>query len=106
MKFGPLPLDRAVGAISAHAIKVDGYVLKKGARVTEADVAALSRRGVREITAAELAPDDVPEDEAAHRIARALAGENLRCDAPFTGRSNLFAERAGVVWSSAPASTR
>ncbi|MDR4308805.1 molybdopterin-binding/glycosyltransferase family 2 protein [Chelatococcus sambhunathii] len=97
MRFGPLALSDAVGAISAHAIKVDGYVLKKGARVTGADVAALSRRGVVEIVAAELGPDDVPEDKAAHRIALALAGAHLRCDAPFTGRSNLFAEKAGVV---------
>ncbi|WP_020179236.1 molybdopterin-binding/glycosyltransferase family 2 protein [Methylopila sp. M107] len=97
MKFGPIPLSRAVGAIAAHAMKADGHVLKKGARVTEADVAALARRGVTEIVGAELGPDDVAEDEAAHRIALALAGPNLRCEAPFTGRSNLFAEHAGVV---------
>jgi molybdenum cofactor cytidylyltransferase len=97
MRFGPVPLSRAVGAVAAHALRVDGYVLKKGARVTEADVAALVARGVTEIVAAELAPDDVTEDVAAHRIARALAGAHVRCDAPFTGRANIFAEAAGVV---------
>ena len=97
MKFGPTPLADAVGAVAAHALKVDGHVLRKGARVTEADVAALSRRGVTDVVVAQLAPDDVPEDEAAHRIALALAGGGVRCEAPFTGRSNVFAEKAGVL---------
>lgn len=97
MKFGPVPLAQALGGVAAHALKVDGYVLRKGVVVGEADVAALERRGVAEIVVAMLAPDDVPEDEAAHRIARALAGSEVRCQAPFTGRSNLFAEKAGVL---------
>lgn len=97
MKFGLVPLDEAVGAIAAHALRADGYVLKKGARVTQDDVAALARRGVSEITVAQLGPDDVPENEAAHRIALALAGEHLRCETPFTGRSNLFSVSAGMV---------
>ncbi|MGA0532079.1 NTP transferase domain-containing protein [Hansschlegelia sp. KR7-227] len=97
MKFGPIPLSQAEGAVAAHAVRADGFVLKKGVRVTAADVAALARRGVTEIVAAELADDDVPENEAAHRIAVALGGANLRVEAPFTGRANLFAERAGVL---------
>lgn len=97
MKFGPVPIAKALGAVAAHALRVDGHVLKKGARVSEADVAALSASGVKSIVVAELGPDDVPEDEAARRIALALAGANVRCEAPFTGRCNVFAERAGVV---------
>ncbi|MET0313592.1 MAG: 4-diphosphocytidyl-2C-methyl-D-erythritol kinase, partial [Hansschlegelia sp.] len=97
MKFGPIPLDRALGAVVAHAVRADGYVLKKGARVTADDIAALARRGLHEIVAAELGPDDVSEDEAARRIAAALVGPHVRCEAPFTGRANLFAEGAGVL---------
>lgn len=97
MKFGRVPLARAVGAVAAHAIRADGHVLKKGVRVTQADVDALAPRGVRDLVVAELDPDDVPEDEAAHRIALALAGPNLICADPFTGRSNLFAAKAGVM---------
>lgn len=97
MKFGPVALERAVGAVAAHALKANGHVLRKGARVTEEDVSALSKAGVREIVVAELAADDVTEDEAARRIAVALAGAEVRCEAPFTGRCNVFAERAGVL---------
>ncbi|MET0313329.1 MAG: molybdopterin-binding protein, partial [Hansschlegelia sp.] len=97
MRFGPISLARAEGAVAAHAIRSNGYVLKKGARVTAADVAELAARGVTEIVGAELGPDDVTEDEAAHRIARALAGDAVRVEAPFTGRANLFAEKAGLL---------
>lgn len=97
MKFGSVAIEQAVGSVAAHAIRTDGFVLKKGAVVTLADVAELGRAGVREIVVAALGADDVPENEAAHRIARALVGEGVRVDAPFTGRANLFAERAGVL---------
>jgi molybdenum cofactor cytidylyltransferase len=97
MRFGKVALSHTVGAIAAHAVRADGHVLKKGAIVTEQDVLALSAAGVSEIVIAELDPDDVPENEAARRIAIAAAGSGLRVDAPFTGRCNLFAEQAGVL---------
>ena len=97
MKFGPVPVSEALGAVAAHSLKIDGYVLRKGARVAGADISALTVRGVAEIVVAALGPDDVAEDEAAHRIATALAGPELRCEDPFTGRANLFAETAGVL---------
>jgi molybdenum cofactor cytidylyltransferase len=46
---------------------------------------------------ARLEPGDVSEDTAAAEIAAAVAGEGVRCDRAFTGRANLFAERAGVL---------
>ena len=39
-------------------------------------------------------PGDVSEDEAAAQIAKATAGEGVHVDRAFTGRANLFAERA------------
>ena len=46
---------------------------------------------------ARLEPGDVSEDAAAAEIAAAVAGEGVRLDRAFTGRSNLFAEQAGVL---------
>lgn len=97
MKFGLVPLKDAIGAVAAHAIRTDGFVLKKGAVVTPEDAIELLRHGVREIVVAELSPDDVGENAAAHRIAEALAGASVRVEAPFTGRANIFAEKAGVL---------
>ena len=47
--------------------------------------------------AARLGDDDVPEDDAAAVVARAIAGTGVRVAEPFTGRCNLYAEAAGVV---------
>jgi molybdenum cofactor cytidylyltransferase len=97
LKFGPVPVAEARGAILAHAVRRDGLVLKKGQIVTPEHQAALSAAKVSEIIAARLDPGDVGEDEAARRLALRLAGANLRGERAFTGRVNLFAEQAGLV---------
>jgi molybdenum cofactor cytidylyltransferase len=65
--------------------------------IGSAEVAALKAAGVKEITVARLDPGDVSEDQAAADIAAAIRGEGVRADRAFTGRCNLFAERAGVL---------
>jgi molybdenum cofactor cytidylyltransferase len=97
LKFGPVPVAEAFGAIVAHALRRDGLVLKKGQVVTAEHQAALKAAGIAEIIAARLDPGDVGEDDAARRLAKRLAGPNLRAEGAFTGRVNLFAERAGLV---------
>jgi molybdenum cofactor cytidylyltransferase len=97
LKFGPVPVAEALGAILAHAVRRDGLVLKKGLTVSADHLVALEAAGVGEIIAARLDPGDVDENDAARRLAGALAGPNLRAEEAFTGRVNLFAEKAGVV---------
>ena len=46
MKFGPVPLRDAEGAILAHGVRVEGHRLPKAHRVTAADIAALQAAGV------------------------------------------------------------
>jgi molybdenum cofactor cytidylyltransferase len=77
MKFGPVPIAEACGAISAHAVRVGEARLKKGQIVGPAEQAALQTAGVQTIIAAELEPGDVSEDEAALRLAQAIAGRDL-----------------------------
>lgn len=97
MRFGPVPVREAEGAIAAHSLKFDGGVVKKGAMITADTRAALEAAGIARITAARLDPDDIHEDEAAARLARAWVAANIRVDPAFTGRANLFAEKAGVL---------
>ncbi len=97
MKFGPVPVGDSLGGIVAHAVRRDGIVLKKGETVDAARIEALRAAGVADIVVARLEPGDIGEDAAAARVAVALAGETLRVERPFTGRSNLFAERAGAL---------
>ena len=97
MRFGSFPLGETEGAILAHSLRAGGRLIKKGRVLTQADIAQLREAGVSEVTVARLEAGDVPEDIAATRIAQALCGESLRLGAAFTGRVNLYAEKAGVV---------
>lgn len=97
MEFGPVPLADADGAILAHSMRGDGYALKKGRVLNADDLATLRRAGIDAVIAARLGPADVPENEAAERMAAAACGPNLRVDAAFTGRCNLRAESAGLL---------
>jgi molybdenum cofactor cytidylyltransferase len=97
MQFGPVPLSLAHGAILAHSVRAGERLLRKGRALTDDDLAALAEAGLDEITVARLDANDVGEDEAAARIARACAGDGVRVGAAFTGRVNLYAEAAGLA---------
>jgi molybdenum cofactor cytidylyltransferase len=97
MKFGLTPIDEAEGAILAHGVRIDGVAFRKGDLLTSERRSALAAAGVTSVVAARLEPGDVDENDAALKLARRLAGANLRLSAPFTGRVNLFAERAGLA---------
>lgn len=98
MKFGPVPVEEAVGRVLAHNV-ADGQgnrLFRKGRRLTAEDVARLKAEGYREIVVAELEPGDVGEDEAARRIALACEGPGLRRIPAAGGRVNFLADAAGV----------
>jgi molybdenum cofactor cytidylyltransferase len=97
MKFGPVAPKEALGATAVHSIRKGSLVLKKGTSIGPAEIAALNAAGVKEIVVAKLDAGDVGEDEAAARIALAVAGKGVRIDRAFTGRCNLFAEEAGIL---------
>ncbi len=97
MKFGPVPPRDAEGATAVHTIRQGSLVLKKGTLIGPAEVAALEAAGIKDVVVARLEPGDVSEDQAAAGIAKAVAGEGVHVERAFTGRSNLFAERAGVL---------
>jgi molybdenum cofactor cytidylyltransferase len=95
--FGATPVDHALGAVLAHAVKLPGQPLRKGRVLSAADVSALTEAGIAEVIAARLEPGDVPEDLAAARAAALLGGSGISIGEAFTGRVNLFAETRGVL---------
>ncbi len=99
MKFGPVPVAQAAGAVLAHSVQLAAGRLRKGRVLSDADVAALRAAEIAQVIVARLADEDVGEDHAAARLAQAVlgAGTGLHVTAPFTGRVNLLAEGAGVV---------
>ena len=97
MRFGPVPLNEALNAISAHSLRLGERVIKKGARLTLDDLAAIQADGRTEVIVALNDAGDMGEDEAAERLSVALSGGHVRRDVANTGRSNLFADTAGVL---------
>jgi len=94
--FGATPLDEARGAVLAHTVRLPGKVLKKGTVLDAPAIEALRVAGHGSVIAARLEAGDVPEDEAAHRLAEALMGPLLARGRAGTGRVNLHAETAGL----------
>ncbi len=101
MKFGPVPLNDAIGAILAHSMPLQKGRLRKGVVLDADHIAQLAAAGHDEVTVARLGPDDLGEDEAAAQLAGAMvAGIDaplLRLGRATTGRVNLHAEAAGVL---------
>ena len=97
MEFGFVPTQEAEGAILAHAVKTTAGRLAKGRRLTKGDLAVIADAGFDSIAVARLGPDDLDENEAAARIAAAIASGSLRAGPASNGRCNLYARHAGLV---------
>jgi molybdenum cofactor cytidylyltransferase len=97
MRFGPLRLGEAAGAILAHSVDVPGGVLRKGTVLGAEALAALREAGRDSVICARLDAGDVGEDAAAERLAGVIAGAGLRLTPAATGRVNLHAEGPGVL---------
>ncbi len=97
MKFGPVPVGEALGGIVAHSIREGAFVLRKGTMVTADHIAALGAHGIAEIVVARMDPTDLCENDAAGRLAHALAGPNVTVEPPATGRANLFSQVNGLL---------
>lgn len=102
MKFGPVAVAQAQGAVLAHSVALGAKRrLRKGRVLDGEDVAALAGAGVETVTVAELEDGDVFENDAARLLADALvpdaAGQKLRLTEAFTGRVNLLADGPGIA---------
>jgi len=97
MKFGPVPVQTAAGAILAHAVRLPDGRLRKGIRLTDAEVARLQAAGITQVVVARLEAGDVAEDIAADRVAAALMPAGVRMSTAATGRVNIYAVGRGMV---------
>ncbi len=97
MKFGPVALAEAKGAIIAHSHRLADRMIRKGSVLDEAALAALRQAGQTEVIAARLEPGDVPEDIAADLLADPLVAPLLSRSRAGTGRVNLAAEAPGLL---------
>lgn len=102
MKFGPVPLDQAKGGILAHSCPLsNGRRLRKGKELTDDDIETLRAEGLTQVTVAIFEARDVPEDEAADRLAKALVPDpeaaQIALGVAATGRVNVTSRIAGIA---------
>ena len=74
MKFGPIRVEDAEGAILAHSVTAGGRTWRKATLLGAEDVAALAAAGLGEVVAAMREPGDLDENEAATLVAATLYG--------------------------------
>ncbi len=108
MRLQTVPVEEAVGKILVHNIADEAgrKALSKGQVVREEDLEKLARLGRREVYVAELEPGDVHEDQAAARLAQAVAGPGVTLGRAAAGRVNLHAAHRGLFKVDAETVTR
>jgi hypothetical protein len=98
-----IPVEEAVGLPLAHDIteivpgKHKGPAFRRGHIVRREDIAKLLDVGKRNLYVMELDRDELHEEDAARRLAKAAAGSNVRLTGPSEGRVNLVAEICGLL---------
>jgi molybdenum cofactor synthesis domain-containing protein len=98
-----IPVQEAVGLPLAHDIteivpgKHKGPAFRRGHIIRQEDVAKLLDVGKANIYVMELEKDEVHEEDAARRLAKAAAGEHLELSDPSEGRVNLVAKISGLL---------
>ncbi|UWQ35993.1 molybdopterin-binding protein [Leisingera aquaemixtae] len=101
MRFGPVPLKDAEGAILAHSLQGASGKVAKGTVLTADDLKDLAAAGHDTLTVARLDLADMHEDAAAETLAKALvpdpSAQGIRISGAGTGRVNLYATGAGLV---------
>jgi len=98
-----IPVEEAVGMALAHDIteivpgKHKGPAFRRGHIIRSEDIAKLLDIGKAHIYVMELERDELHEEDAARRLARAAAGPHIRLTDPVEGRVNLVAEISGLL---------
>ena len=97
---GRRPPDSLVDAVLTRDLVVGGSRWAKGRRLTAADLDGLGSNSlpvVDPVTVLILEPGDMHEDDAALRLAEAVAGPGLKQRGPVQSRVDLLAEHDGVL---------
>ncbi len=108
-----IPVDQSVGTILAHDIteirpgQFKGPAFRKGYVIKKDDIPHLKRVGKEHLYVLHLDPGEVHEDDAALRLATALAGRGVSFDPhPSEGKIQLKAEHRGLLKVNVTALTR
>ncbi|KNZ43351.1 molybdopterin-binding protein [Acetobacterium bakii] len=98
-----IPVEESKGMLLAHDMteiipgKSKCAAFKKGHIIKEEDIARLLTMGKEHIGIIEYKEGDIHENDAAIRMAQAVAGPGISLSEPAEGKVNLIAEHAGLL---------
>lgn len=98
-----IKLDEAVGMTLAHDVtkvipgKFKGPAFRRGHVIQEKDIPELLQIGKEHVYVMELGAEEIHEEEAALRIARAIAGSGIEFTEAREGRVDLKAKMVGLL---------
>jgi molybdenum cofactor cytidylyltransferase len=96
MIFGEFLTAEAEGAVLAHSVRLSDGSFSKGHKLNGGDIERLAAAGIDRVIAARIEAGDLMEDEAAERLARAIAPDHLTFSESATGRVNVYSTVAGL----------
>jgi len=98
-----IPVKESIGMVIAHDMteiipcKFKGAAFKKGHIIKEEDIPHLLNMGKEHIFVMEYKDDEIHENEAAIRMARAAGGQGITFSEPSEGKVNLLVNRSGLL---------
>lgn len=98
-----VPVEEAVGMLLAHDMteiipgKSKKPAFKKGHRIVKEDIPRLLTMGKEHIGIIEYQEGDIHEDDAAMRMAKAIAGRGVEMSDPSEGKVSLIAAEDGLL---------
>lgn len=98
-----IPVEKAVGMVLCQDItkivpgEFKGRAFKKGHVIREEDIDELLKLGKEHIYVWEPKKGEIHEDEAALRLAQAVAGENIFFEEPYEGKLTLKSKIRGLL---------
>jgi molybdenum cofactor synthesis domain-containing protein len=104
-----IKVEEAVGLKLAHDItrivpgKFKGAAFRRGHVVRKADIPRLLDLGKKQVYVLQLKTDELHEDEAARRLARAMSGKGLRLRGPREGKVDFLTTTSGLLKVNVPA---
>ena len=97
MKLARFPLDDCEGLILAHRHTSSHGTLSKGTLLDRAMLERLRAEGISSLVCAKPDLDDVHEDVAAERLAKALSPSAVDFTRAATGRVNIRTQQRGII---------
>lgn len=96
-------IEEAVGMVLAHDLtkvvsnKFKGRVFKKGHVICQSDLAELLNIGKKHVYTLDISGEQLHEEEAALRLAKAICGAGTIFKSPAEGKVNIYASSEGLL---------